>query len=253
MGRRWSSSSSAAGPRAARAAAAMSGGGVRPGRTGLRSGPSGPRMLPSSGQGLRYGLRPPHDPLSSHTDDQRWPHPCPRRPHHQNHKLSLGLGHHSPSRMLNISESRQPSAPLLGTDATADLVGLYDFLGTLADNAIAPDRSAQALLGLHPRTTLRWLTESVRQSCNGACRDGCRVRSSDCSRVGGISEADRGRHRVRGEGRAVGRFPAAVLRRCRPHREPAGRRLPHPLRATRPAQPLRTGLGKVDETDRGTP
>lgn len=40
---------------------------------------SGPRTPPASGQGLRCDLRPPRDLQSSHTDDQRWPHPSPQR------------------------------------------------------------------------------------------------------------------------------------------------------------------------------
>ena len=72
--RRWSSSSCAAGPTAAGAPTAGPDAGVRPARTVPLSGSTGPRTLPASGQGLRCDLRPPHDRLSSHIDDQRWPH-----------------------------------------------------------------------------------------------------------------------------------------------------------------------------------
>ncbi|MFC9627104.1 SDR family oxidoreductase [Streptomyces sp. NPDC056930] len=72
------------------------------------------------------------------------------------------LGHAVTYETLIPAAFGDSLAPLLGTEVAAGLVGLYDFLGTLPDNAIAPDRSAQVLLGLHPRTTLRWLTESVR-------------------------------------------------------------------------------------------
>lgn len=73
--RRWSSSSCTAGPTAARVPGSGRGVGVRCGRTGPRCGPSGPRTSLADGQGLRSDLRPPHDRLSSHADDQRWPHP----------------------------------------------------------------------------------------------------------------------------------------------------------------------------------
>ncbi|MFD0142485.1 MULTISPECIES: SDR family oxidoreductase [unclassified Streptomyces] len=51
-------------------------------------------------------------------------------------------------------------APLLGSGAAAGVAGLYDFLATLPDNAIASHRSARHLLGLAPRTTLQWLADA---------------------------------------------------------------------------------------------
>ncbi|BAJ33073.1 MULTISPECIES: NmrA family NAD(P)-binding protein [Kitasatospora] len=53
-------------------------------------------------------------------------------------------------------------APLLGPGAAAGIAGLYDFLGTLPDNAITPDRSASTVLGLPSRTVLQWLADAVR-------------------------------------------------------------------------------------------
>ncbi|MER5964579.1 NmrA family NAD(P)-binding protein [Streptomyces sp. NPDC002057] len=50
-------------------------------------------------------------------------------------------------------------APLLGGGAAAGVAGLYAFLGTLPDNAIGSDRTAQRLLGLTPRTPVQWLAE----------------------------------------------------------------------------------------------
>ncbi|CAL9334124.1 hypothetical protein SUDANB106_00135 [Streptomyces sp. enrichment culture] len=56
------------------------GAGVQPTRSGPRSAASGPRTTPAGGHGLRCDLRPSHDLQSSHTDDQRWPHPFSQRP-----------------------------------------------------------------------------------------------------------------------------------------------------------------------------
>ncbi|GGZ88969.1 hydroxylase [Streptomyces subrutilus] len=50
-------------------------------------------------------------------------------------------------------------APLFGEGPAAGVAGLYQALGALAGNAIAPERSAQQLLGLSPRTTGRWLAD----------------------------------------------------------------------------------------------
>lgn len=50
-------------------------------------------------------------------------------------------------------------APLLGEGPAAGVVGLYRALGELTDHAIAPERSAQKLLGRDPRSTGRWLAE----------------------------------------------------------------------------------------------
>lgn len=64
---------------AARAPTASSDAGVRPARTAPPSGSSGSRTPPAGGQGLRWDLRPSPDLQSSHTGDQRWPHPSPQR------------------------------------------------------------------------------------------------------------------------------------------------------------------------------
>ncbi|GAA1390936.1 NmrA family NAD(P)-binding protein [Kitasatospora putterlickiae] len=71
------------------------------------------------------------------------------------------LGHAVTYEALTPAAFGDLLAPLLGTDAAAGVAGLYDFLGTFPDNAIAPERSAQAVLGLHPRTPLQWLTDAV--------------------------------------------------------------------------------------------
>jgi hypothetical protein len=48
--------------------------------------------------------------------------------------------------------------PLLGA-STAGVMALYEHFGTLPDNAIDPERSAQKLLGRTPRTTGQWLAD----------------------------------------------------------------------------------------------
>ncbi|MFE7133126.1 NmrA family NAD(P)-binding protein [Streptomyces sp. NPDC057638] len=49
--------------------------------------------------------------------------------------------------------------PLIGADAGAGVVGLYQALGTLPHYAITPTRSARRLLGVTPRTTGQWLAD----------------------------------------------------------------------------------------------
>ncbi|MFE9628532.1 NAD(P)H-binding protein [Streptomyces sp. NPDC006527] len=50
-------------------------------------------------------------------------------------------------------------APLIGAGAAAGVAGLYQTLATLPDNTISPERSAQKLLGLVPRTVEQWLAD----------------------------------------------------------------------------------------------
>ncbi|THV35227.1 SDR family oxidoreductase [Glycomyces buryatensis] len=50
-------------------------------------------------------------------------------------------------------------APLMGADAAAVVQNGYEQIVALPDNAIDPERSAQRLLGLTPRTTLQWLID----------------------------------------------------------------------------------------------
>lgn len=64
-----------------------------------------------------------------------------------------------------IYEAKTPVAfgeiltPLFGAGAAAGIAGLYTALGTQHDNVIVPERSAQKLLGITPRTTSRWLAD----------------------------------------------------------------------------------------------
>ncbi|NEE41031.1 NmrA family NAD(P)-binding protein [Streptomyces sp. SID7982] len=50
-------------------------------------------------------------------------------------------------------------APLFGEGPAAGVAGLYQALGALTGNVIAPERAAQTLLGVSPRTTGQWLAD----------------------------------------------------------------------------------------------
>lgn len=60
---------------------------------------------------------------------------------------------------LTPDQFRAAVAPLIGEDAASDIAGYYAWLGQLPDLAIPPERSAQTLLGLVPRTTAQWLAD----------------------------------------------------------------------------------------------
>lgn len=49
-------------------------------------------------------------------------------------------------------------APVIGEGPAVGVAGLYMFLGSLPDHSITPERSAQKLLGITPRTASEWLT-----------------------------------------------------------------------------------------------
>ncbi|MEU6226313.1 NmrA family NAD(P)-binding protein [Streptomyces sp. NPDC047042] len=50
-----------------------------------------------------------------------------------------------------------PLAPILGEQATADIVNMYRAVGTQPDHSITAERSAQKRIGVTPRTTGQWL------------------------------------------------------------------------------------------------
>ncbi|MFD4862602.1 NmrA family NAD(P)-binding protein [Streptomyces atratus] len=50
-------------------------------------------------------------------------------------------------------------APLIGEGPAAGVAGVYAAMGTLPDRSIAPENSAQKLLGIAPRTTSQWLAD----------------------------------------------------------------------------------------------
>ncbi|MFG2961346.1 NmrA family NAD(P)-binding protein [Streptomyces sp. NPDC048291] len=51
-------------------------------------------------------------------------------------------------------------APLIGPGPAAGVAGLYRLLATVPDFAIAPERSAQKLLGIAPRSAGQWLADT---------------------------------------------------------------------------------------------
>ncbi|GAB2964125.1 NmrA family NAD(P)-binding protein [Streptomyces pseudoechinosporeus] len=54
---------------------------------------------------------------------------------------------------------RASVAPLIGEGPAADVAGSYQAMQALPDRSIAPERSAQKLLGITPRTASQWLTD----------------------------------------------------------------------------------------------
>lgn len=72
--------------------------------------------------------------------------------------FSTRLGHDVTYRALTPGAFGGIISPLLGP-ASAGVVGLYEYLGSLAHAAIAPGRSAQELLGIMPRSVDQWLAD----------------------------------------------------------------------------------------------
>ncbi|MDX3748136.1 SDR family oxidoreductase [Streptomyces sp. AK08-02] len=60
---------------------------------------------------------------------------------------------------ITPEEMRTSIAPLVGEGAAADIAGAYQAMSTMPGRSIAPENSAQKLLGLTPRTTSQWLAD----------------------------------------------------------------------------------------------
>ncbi|QKW36177.1 NmrA family NAD(P)-binding protein [Actinomadura sp. NAK00032] len=60
---------------------------------------------------------------------------------------------------ITPEQMRSSIAPLIGEGPAADVAGAYAAMSTLPDRSIAPENSAQKLLGVTPRTTGQWLTD----------------------------------------------------------------------------------------------
>ncbi|MCF3960193.1 SDR family oxidoreductase [Streptomyces fuscigenes] len=60
---------------------------------------------------------------------------------------------------ISPEEFRTSLAPLLGERSAADIARNYQAMSTLSGRPIAPETSAQKLLGVTPRTTSRWLAD----------------------------------------------------------------------------------------------
>ena len=83
---------SPAGPPAARARTPLPAAASPPAETGPLSGPSGHRTSPASGQGLRYGLRPPqdHQEPAQPAMIRRWPS-CVQHRHAARSRTTAGV------------------------------------------------------------------------------------------------------------------------------------------------------------------
>ncbi|MFF5979502.1 SDR family oxidoreductase [Streptomyces olindensis] len=60
---------------------------------------------------------------------------------------------------ITPEEFRVFVAPLIGEGPAADVAGAYKAMSTLPDRSIAPENSAQKLLGVTPRATSQWLAD----------------------------------------------------------------------------------------------
>lgn len=60
---------------------------------------------------------------------------------------------------ITPEEFRTSVAPLMGEGAAADVAGAYQAMSAMPGRSIAPETSAQKLLGVTPRTTSQWLAD----------------------------------------------------------------------------------------------
>ncbi|MDQ1015144.1 SDR family oxidoreductase [Streptomyces afghaniensis] len=60
---------------------------------------------------------------------------------------------------ISPEEFRVSVAPVIGEAAAADVAGAYQAMSALPGRSIAPETSAQKLLGITPRTTSQWLAD----------------------------------------------------------------------------------------------
>ncbi|MFC4463191.1 hydroxylase [Streptomyces xiangluensis] len=60
---------------------------------------------------------------------------------------------------ITPEEMRTSIAPLIGDGAAADIAEAYQVMSTMQGRSIAPENSAQKLLGVTPRTTSQWLAD----------------------------------------------------------------------------------------------
>ncbi|MER5226870.1 NmrA family NAD(P)-binding protein [Streptomyces flaveus] len=73
--------------------------------------------------------------------------------------FSARLGRNVAYEAITPEDLRASLAPLLGEGPAADVAGVYQAMQALPDRSIAPERSAQKLLGITPRTAIQWLTD----------------------------------------------------------------------------------------------
>ncbi|MBB6420424.1 NmrA family NAD(P)-binding protein [Streptomyces sp. AK010] len=73
--------------------------------------------------------------------------------------FSARLGRNVAYEAITPDAFRTSAAPLIGEGPAADVADSYQAMQALPDRSIAPERSAQKLLGLAPRTAIQWLTD----------------------------------------------------------------------------------------------
>ncbi|MER6563967.1 NmrA family NAD(P)-binding protein [Streptomyces sp. NPDC001027] len=69
------------------------------------------------------------------------------------------LGRNVVFDQITPEEFRTSMTPLMGESAAADIAGAYQAMSAMPDRSIAPETSAQKLLGVTPRTTSQWLAD----------------------------------------------------------------------------------------------
>ncbi|KUL32234.1 NmrA family NAD(P)-binding protein [Streptomyces regalis] len=73
--------------------------------------------------------------------------------------FSARLGRDVVYEAITPNAFRASAAPLIGEGPAADVADSYQAMRALPDRSITPERSAQKLLGLAPRTAIQWLTD----------------------------------------------------------------------------------------------
>jgi uncharacterized protein YbjT (DUF2867 family) len=73
--------------------------------------------------------------------------------------FSARLGRNVAYEAITPEDFRASLAPLIGEGPAADVADSYQAMQALPDRSIAPERSAQKLLGISPRTAIQWLTD----------------------------------------------------------------------------------------------
>ncbi|CAM5701234.1 SDR family oxidoreductase [Streptomyces canus] len=73
--------------------------------------------------------------------------------------FSARLGRDAVYEAITPDAFRASAAPLIGEGPAADVADSYKAMGALPDRSITPERSAQKLLGITPRTAIQWLTD----------------------------------------------------------------------------------------------
>ncbi|MGC9539253.1 NmrA family NAD(P)-binding protein [Streptomyces sp. UG1] len=73
--------------------------------------------------------------------------------------FSAGLGQDVRYEAITPDAFRTAATPVIGAGAAAEVAAGYTAMRALPDRSIEPERSAQKLLGITPRTASQWLTD----------------------------------------------------------------------------------------------